>query len=343
MNKIPTLVSARSGLLLIALFVCTLIASPLHAHDVHDASDEHPPEATGLQANDSVRELLRRFRATGDDAWLDRAWMIVEPQLTGGDVDVLIDAAFVAQARHEFDRALEFTQQALAVRHNLDQAWLLLASIHLVRGETTAARHACDELRRATWLVIIGCHARVAHAEGDAMEVRGQLDRLIAATPESGVDSGILAWVLGIAGDLAVATGDSKQAVNYFLRSLAISESTQVRAALVDVLIVENKLNDAQRVLDGGAAALPLDIRRMIVAKLSGRERDVAAAIHRADHEFRTWIAAEDWLHAREMTRFYLDVVHEPALARRLAEINIALQREPEDQRLDRRTLAVIG
>jgi len=54
--------------------------------------------------------------------------------------------------------------------------------------------------------------------------------------------------------------------------------------------------------------------------------------------EFEAWISNEDWLHAREMTRFFVDVVDRPDLARRLALINIGLQREPEDLRLETRT-----
>jgi len=54
--------------------------------------------------------------------------------------------------------------------------------------------------------------------------------------------------------------------------------------------------------------------------------------------EFAAWIAAEDWLHAREMTRFFLDVEQRPALARRLAVQNLSVQREPEDLRLEERT-----
>ncbi len=60
--------------------------------------------------------------------------------------------------------------------------------------------------------------------------------------------------------------------------------------------------------------------------------------LSRVEQEFQVWIANEDWLHAREMARFYIDVFDEPVLARRLALINISLQQEPEDQRLERRT-----
>ncbi|MGB5258379.1 MAG: hypothetical protein WBN44_14085 [Woeseiaceae bacterium] len=331
---------ARRGLILMALLVCTLMASPLKAHDVHDHGDKQQNKLVEPVAEDDVRDLLRRFRATGDDAWLERAWTSVDPELAGGNADVLVDAAFVAQARHDFDRALDLTRRALSMKRNFDQAWLLAASVHLVRGETAAAKEACRELQRVHWLAIVGCHARVSHARGNADEVRGQLGQLIAATPESGGNSELLAWAHGIAGDLAVAGNDVGQAIHHFRRSLDLAESSQVRAALVDVLIDERRLTEAQHVLDGGAGALPLDVRRMIVAKQSGRESKCAAAVAAANKEFQSWIAAEDWLHAREMSRFYLDVMERPELARYLAEINLSIQKEPEDQDLYWRTHA---
>ena len=118
----------------------------------------------------------------------------------------------------------------------------------------------------------------------------------------------------------------------------AITESTQVRAALVDVLLTSEKLKQAADVLNAGSGALPLDVRRLIVARRTGRENAVRAEIAAADREFRHWIADEDWLHAREMARFYLDVLERPALARRLAALNASLQHEPEDLLLSRRT-----
>lgn len=340
MYRIQAFIMARRGLILMALLVSTLVASPLEAHDVHAHDDEQPNKSVEPASKDDVRDLLRRFRETGDDAWLDRAWTNVESELADGDADLLVDAAFVAQARHDFDRALDLTRRALDKRRNFDQAWLLLASVHLVRGETAAAKHACRELQQAHWLAIVGCHARVAHAEGKAGEVRARLERLLAATPELAIDPGLSAWAYGIAGDLAVAGSDSAQAIDHFTQSLGIAESTQVRAALVDVLIRENKLHDAQHVLDDGAGALPLDVRRMIVAKRSGREHEIASAVADADREFQSWIAAKDWLHAREMSRFYLDVMERPELASNLARINLTVQKEPEDQDLYRRSHA---
>jgi hypothetical protein len=127
-------------------------------------------------------------------------------------------------------------------------------------------------------------------------------------------------------------------AIDYYWRSIRLQESTQVRSALIDVLLAENELEQARQSLPEDTTALPLMVRRLIIANRLGIANSVKADIARADREFRNWIADEDWLHAREMARFYLDVHKQPQLARRLAVINLALQREPEDLRLEQRT-----
>lgn len=150
----------------------------------------------------------------------------------------------------------------------------------------------------------------------------------------------LLAWSHNVAGDLAVAAGWDAEAINHYERSLDFAESTQVRAALVDVFLssTEYDLEDALRTLDAGSDALPLLVRRLIVSKRMYLLYDSHPTVAKVQTEFQHWIENEDWLHAREMARFYLDVVEKPELARQLALINIGLQREPEDIRLEQRT-----
>ncbi len=322
------------------LVALMLLAFPVRAHDVHEHDDDHTSEPAGHPESDTPRSLLQAFRAGGDDSHLDRAWSLVEPQLHAGTStpSLLIDAALVAQARHRFDEALGLTRAALEIDAHDDQAWMLLASIYLVTGEVEQAGAACDALRRSPLLVIVGCAARVAHATGAAARARPGFERLLAVTDTAHADAATFAWALSVAGDLAVATDDPEQAIAYFNRSLALTENAQVRSALVDVLLATGRLADAEVALNGAYGALPLDVRRLILAKRQGRITDDAERIAAVDRRFREWIAVEDWLHAREMARFYLDVVDCPALARQLASINIAIQQEPEDQRLVRRT-----
>ena len=313
--------------------------SPASAH-----SAQHRAQATEyVEPDRPVGQLIRRFRESGQDSYLDTAWTVIEPQL---DVKrpapgLLVDAAMLAQSRHDFVLALELLDRALEQHSQMPQAWLVRAAIELVRGNTDEARHACRQLRGSSALVAVSCHARVAIARGDSKRALRQLTAVLTHIEADGTDSGQLAWSLSVAGDAAVNL-DPERAVLLYRRSLELAESAQVRSALVDVLLRLDRLADADSALSAGSTALPLAVRRLIVARREGRDSESAAEIARVDHRFRHWIAHGDWLHAREMARFYLDVLPRPELARKLALKNLELQREPEDQRLASRTAALL-
>lgn len=332
------------ALLVLTVFATLLFCNTSLAHEVphddHDAAEIATHLATELSDTD-IRELLLAFRRSGDDHHLDHAWALLEPALSGDDnnPDLLVEAAMVAQSRHQFELALTLVERALSVVDNNDQAWMLGAAIYLVRGDADQAEHFCRQLRYVPLLVNVTCRARASVARGNHEKALGILTALLDSPAADALNTDWLAWTLSVAGD-AASPLDAQQAESFYAQSLRAAESTQVRAALVDVLLADDRPGDAARVLDGGADALPLEIRRMIVDKRLGRD-SAATRIAAADHEFRHWIGESDWLHAREMARFYLDVLEQPALARRLAEINLTLQREPEDLLLASRTGAI--
>ena len=158
---------ASPGVLLMFAMAVALASSPAFAHDLHDDYDDELAAAR-FETGD-ITALVSSFRKTGDDDYLDSARSIIEPLLETrpNDAGVLINAAMVAQARHEFSRATDLTQRALAIRPNDNQAWLLLASIHLVRGQRAAADAACQRLRNVPLLVTMTCQARVDLAGDD--------------------------------------------------------------------------------------------------------------------------------------------------------------------------------
>lgn len=346
MPKLPRRLFAHRGIVLLGLLVLAFYASPSSAHEIH----RHDHDAHhSVQSDDEVspRALLQRFRETGDDKYLDQAWSIIAESIEQSEdsnaqnPDFLIDSAMVAQARHRFDAALEIAGRAVELRPDDDQGWLLIAAIQLVRGEPAAARQACTRLSRSSWLVIVGCHARASHALGESASVQARVEQLIEVTDRSTVSEADLAWILSIAGDLAVANDDAERAVLRFQQSLDLTETTQVRAALVDELIRSNRLAEARDALNDGSDALPLAVRRMIVAMRMGAGDSIGDEVALADRTFRGWMADNDWLHAREMARFYLDVLPRPELARHIALINFDMQREVEDIRLVQRTESV--
>ena len=311
------------------------LAPDQHSHRDHAADDANTPSDVG-----AARDLIIAFRETGDDRNLDTAWRLLERALDSPAADsyMRVTAAFVAQSLHEFDRAEQLLNKALAMDSRNNEAWLLLASIHLVRGETNDADKSCRQLRGVEPLVLLTCRARVALARQNHEVALVRLSTVLQRIDSARTPPDVLAWSYSVAGDLAIADEQLQLAETMYRRSLVLTERTQVRAALVDVLLARADYEAAWQELNNGTNALPLLVRRMIVADQSGRRQEVDRDIVRVQSEFGDWIAAEDWLHAREMTRFYIDVVPRPALARRLAVINARLQKEPEDLRLLART-----
>ena len=333
----------------LASLVTILASVPAFSHDpLSNEHDRQHSEQHSENDNDShqrvnlsdVRALVVAFRETGDDRHLDEAWTLLKPALESAspDSETLITASFVAQSRHEFEYAVKLITKALTIKDNNDEGWLLLASIQLVVGEAEAAAMACRQLRNVPPVVLLTCKARVALATGNHQMAYVRLSGILNVADSQRLSPDVLAWSYSVAGDLAVAAGESQQAVGLYQHSLRLAERTQVRAALVDVLLSDAEYEIAWQALNDGSPALPLLVQRLIVAKHLGRIHELQQMLSKMQQEFQVWIANEDWLHAREMTRFFIDVVDRPTLARRLALINISLQQEPEDLLLERHT-----
>ena len=256
------------------------------------------------------------------------------------DPQALLAAAVIAQSRHDFALAEQLLRESLVLNSHNDEAWLMRASIHLVRGETESAGTACGQLRTSGPLVILTCNARVALATGQHELALPQLLGVLNVVDGNHIPPPVLAWSYSVAGDLAVANVKAQEAEELYHRSLALDERAQVKAALVDVLLSEANYEGAWQVVDTGSPNLSLLVRRLIVAKRLNRLDDLHDVNKKVQHEFEAWIAHENWLYAREMTRYFIDVVDRPELARHLALINISLQQEPEDLLLERRTRA---
>lgn len=245
-------------------------------------------------------------------------------------VERLIDIARRAQARHDFDHALTLIRRAVEMRPVNDDAWLLAASIHLVQGDQNAAEHACRRLRQVPAFVKMTCSARVLIARDRAAAALRLLQAFTSTIEPGRPTSAWFAWAYSVAGDAARVVRPSS-AIEYYRGSLELQENTQVRAALTDVLLLLNDTGQAEQVLAVGGDALALRLRRLILAQRSGQQDAFSKQIAAMDKQFQAWIANNNWQHAREMTRFYLDVLPRPALARRLSQINQQIQKEPED------------
>lgn len=305
------------------------------AHNV-DGEAHAPPLASGSGDVTEIRRLVESFRVTGSDSYLDRARsqverMLAAPRVSGAE---LVTAAAVAQAQHDFAAALTHLEQALRLNPRNDEARLMRAGIELNRGNLAAAGEACRRLHASAPLIMATCRGRVLAASGGNDEFAQRLERLYAATPGDEISSAVGGWVASTLGDLYQQTGRCTDAQAWYQRSLDFVERTQVRSALVDVLLQTGATDAALAAIHPHTTALPLQVRRLIASRQLENLPADAPEILRHARAFETWIAAEDWLHAREMARFYLDVLPGHALALKLARINLTLQQEPEDRLL---------
>ena len=157
--------AALPGFLLATCCAAILMVPAVCAHEVEKhASPAHHDDLVTDDAG--VRDLVRAFRRTGDDHYLDTAWTMLETTLDSAGPEQLVDAAMVAQSRHDFDTAITLVDKALAVTPNNDQAWLLRAAMLLVQGRNEEAGQSCRALRQVPVLVAITCRARVMIAGG---------------------------------------------------------------------------------------------------------------------------------------------------------------------------------
>lgn len=327
----------------IAVLVASISLSLAGSIAAHEITDQEPQPAEP-ERND-VPALMQKWRSSGNDAYLDSARSIAEVAIERHphDVGAMLDLAVVAQAQHQFDDAERLTREALSIDNRNDRARLLLASIHLVRGEADAALGQCNALAQSPIPVVVTCRARVAHARSEPQPSLGRLERLAAIADQLAMDDDVRAWMLGVAGDLAVTADRAHDALGFFRRSLELVDSAQVRAAMADVLLELDRFGDVVSAIDADSHSLALVVRRQIAMRGLGRSDEIADSIRQADHRFQHWIGEGDWVHAREMARFYIDVLPRRDLARELAAINIAIQSEPEDKQLVDRTRVLPG
>lgn len=286
-----------------------------------------PPWDTPVE---QARRLVDQYRRTGNDALLERGWEVLAPQLTDtAPLDVLLAAAWLAQAAHDFERAAGLLDTVLEKRPDHGEAWLLRAAISLVQGDLSQARRACaGTMSVVPMAVTAGCFARLgARQPGGAVPALQRLTGVLALEPPQ--QTALLGWLHGVAADVAVTAGQPVEAAEHYRVALLLAPSVVLRAAFADLLLAQGRADEALAVLDTDSGAPALVLRRLLAERSLG-ELDPAHVVA-VDDRFAAWIASGDLRHAREMARFYLDLDPQPARALELAERNYIRQREPED------------
>ncbi len=248
--------------------------------------------------------------------------------------ELLVVRARILQFRHDFDGALAQLEAALKASQFDAEAWLLLASIEQVRGNSRAARGACLKLiPLADPLTGATCVAATAAGDGRARDAEPLLARALGQpTAAAPVER---AWSWTTLAEIRERTGDAAGAEAAFREALAlVPDDVYTLSAYADLLLDEGRAGDALALLGADSALADAPLLRAAIAAQRAGSASAAALAGVFAQRFDEARARGDATHLREQARFALELRRDAALALDLARRNFAVQREPADARI---------
>lgn len=287
---------------------------------------------------ESAIHLATRYielsRSEGDPRFLGQAQAVLAPwwQESTPPPAALLLRATIKQNAHEFDSALADLDEVLGGQPTNAQAWLTKASILNVQARYGDARRACRALARLTARhVFLACLADIAGVTGEAAKSQVVLRELLA---HSGVSEPERIWISAMLAEIAARTGDVQVADRSFSEALKTRVKNQyLLGAYADFLLDRGRHEDVVHLLQHETRADGLLLRLAIAEQALGLSsfRDHVSTLT------ARFAASRDRgtnVHVREEARFTLQLLRNPQLALRLAQINWKVQREPADARI---------
>lgn len=316
------------------LSICwALLAMPLKvsAHELGHAQQIAP-----AQSSAEVERYLSEYRHTGNDAWLHAAEPFLWSPGTSQRADLALLRAWHAQAEHKFARALDEIEPLLAGGTRQPGLWLLHANLLRVQGRYAEARHSCREVLNVQILAGQLCLVQVDLAQGTPVPAphADLFARLVDTSFSQTTDTGTQGWAFDVLAQLYASVDRLDEALVWAGRAYQAEDSIQRRAALTDLLLKAQQPRAALALVGEHPTAPALVVLRLAALKALGQLPQQSAEVARIHTAFQQQFTSGDYLHAREMALFYLQIMPRPALARQLALANWQHQREAEDRQL---------
>lgn len=291
-----------------------------------------PDDAEAAKA--AARRLIAEGRVAGDSRLVGAALGVLRPFLGTPDADVYHLAATARQYQHDFDGALDFVDKAIALAPDDPNALLTRATINVVLGRFDAADGDCRRLH-ALPRPDLGflCQSSALTLTAHAPTIYERLEEIVARTGV--LHPALRGFAVGLMGEIAALQGRRDQARDHFSEVLAEDPNElRVRVMLADVLLAENDAAEALRLLEGAPEVDPVLLRRVVAAERLGKSEVAKPVKAELARRFRQNLDLGLTAHAREETRFYLEIEPDPDLALSRALVNWDLQHEIEDAQL---------
>ncbi|MEA5463837.1 tetratricopeptide repeat protein [Leptothoe sp. PORK10 BA2] len=178
----------------------------------------------GLSQSALANTYLNLARATGDANWYLLAEQSAEQSLQKlpfSNQGAQLVQAKVAEARHDFDRAVFLADQVLITQPASEQAQSILITAHLGKGNLTAAKAIAEQLvQQVPTLGTLTLRALVHVAQGeDALAIQNFEAALKVEEPQ---EAGSSAWTRTLMGRFYASRGDGQRARQLYQEALEI-------------------------------------------------------------------------------------------------------------------------
>ena len=271
----------------------------------------------------------------GDPRYIGHAEAALRPwkDASRATVDVLIVMAQLAQYRHEFARATEYLDRALAIDPEDPEALAWRAAIHMVQAEYPAAREDCARLAQiASELLAAGCEAHVDATTGATQAAYTRLLATLKRHPDSRPT--LKLWTLTLLADMAHRSGDDIAAEAHYRAALDLGLTDQyLLAAYAEYLLDRGRAGQVVALLQPWERSDGLLLLLARAERVLGRPE---AARHARTLQARYEASARrgERLHVQDEARFRLEFLHDAGGALALAVENWSHQKEPRDGQL---------
>lgn len=275
-----------------------------------------------------AHELIAQSRKNGGDPrLLGQAQAVLAPwwTLESPPAQVRLLRATLRQAVHEFPAALADLDALIAEDPKDVQALLTRATVLTVLARYADAEASCKQLQPLVEpLIGAVCLAQVYGVTGHTREIIGTLGEMLASAPQSEQRG----WATSVLGDLEQWSGHPDKAIAHYQSALQFDPADDyTRGALADLLL------DLKRPAEAAALLKDHTVSDAHLLRYALASQD-AAALEELKGRVEASRARGDSVHAREESRYALQIENDPALALKLAKANWAVQHEPADARV---------
>jgi Tfp pilus assembly protein PilF len=284
--------------------------------------------------------LARRYvvlgRASADPRYYGQAQAVLAPWWGRPDAPngARLLRATLLQNSHRFDEAQAELRHVLATEPRNAQAWLTLATIQAVQGDTPAAIASCGRLsllagQLETFACLAAAGANTARLRSGEQLLELGLARADDAAPD------VRTWALTMLAEMAARRGAAALARQRFDAALRLAPAdSYLLAAYADFLLDQGRAAQVPALLRDHHRNDGLLLRHALALRALGRHAELAPVRTELQARFAAAAMRGDAVHLREQARFTLHLLDDARGALALAQRNWRVQKELADTRI---------